>query len=140
LIPDFAGVCALLQRYAIILLRKMGYIAIGWVVVYFLFQKMREVPADGGVNILTLFSLLVGAVAGLVSGWTMAPDAVEDSSMSGMVLWIILVVASVAPMWAVEGILKMITHWPMNMGGFMMLMAANLMALAAAVWNASAQE
>jgi hypothetical protein len=130
----------LLQRYAIILLRKMGYIAIGWVAVYFLFQKMREVPQDGGVNILTLFSLLVGAVAGLVSGWTMATDAVEDSGMSGMVLWVILVVASVVPMWAMEGILKAFTHWPMNMGGFMMLMAANLMALAAAVWHASAQE
>jgi hypothetical protein len=129
-----------LQRYAIIVLRKMGYIAIGWVAVYFLFQKMREVPEDGGVNVLTLFSLLVGAVAGLVAGWTMANDAVEDSGLSGMVLWVILVVAAVVPMWAVEGLLKAITHKPMNMGGFMMLVAANLMALASAVWYASAQE
>ncbi len=130
----------MLQRYAIILLRKMGYIAIGWVVVYFLFQFMRKVPEDGGVNVTTLFSLLVGGVAGLVSGWTMADDSVEDSSLSGMILWVILVVASVVPMWVVEGIMKAITHWPMNMGGFMMLVAANLMALAAAVWHASAQE
>jgi hypothetical protein len=129
----------LLQQYALILARKMGYVALGWVVVYFVSQPMRWVPEDG-VNILTLFGLLVGSVAGLVAGWYLAIDSVEDSSLSGMVLWTVLVACSVIPMWLVEGVLRVITRWPLNFGGFMILTAANLMALATAVWYASSQE
>ncbi len=127
-------------RYLAILARKMGFIALGWILVYFISQPMRKVPEDGGVNILTLFGLLVGAVAGLIAGWYIANDAVEDSSLCGIVLWVTLVVAAVIPMWIMEGLLGLITGWSMNFGGFMLLTAANLMALAAAVWYASAQE
>jgi hypothetical protein len=130
----------LFQRYALILARKIGFVAIGWLIVYFISQPMRKVPEDGGVNVLTLFGLLLGAIAGLIAGWYMATDSVEDSSLSGMVLWTILVLASVFPMWAVEGIMRTFTHWPVEFGGFMTLTAATLMALAASVWHASAQE
>jgi hypothetical protein len=127
-------------RYLMILARKMGFVALGWIVVYFISQPIRKVPEDGGVNILTLFGLLVGAVAGLIAGWTLANNAVEESSLCGITLWVILVVGAVAPMWIVEGLFHLITPWPMNFGGFMLLMAANLMALASAVWYASTQE
>jgi hypothetical protein len=118
----------------------MAYVALAWLVVYFISQPMRKVPTDGGVNILTLFGLILGSFAGLVAGWYVATDAVEDSSLYGIVLWVILVAASVGPMWGVEGVLHVITRWNMNFGGFMTLMAASLMALAAAVWHASSQE
>lgn len=128
------------KQYAIILCRKMAYIALAWVVIYFLSQPMRKVPTDGGVNILTLFGLVLGGFVGLVAGWYVATDAVEDSSLYGIVLWVILVAGAVGPMWVVEGLMHVITRWPMNFGGFMIMMAANLMALAAAVWHASSQE
>ena len=124
-----------LKRYGLILLRKMGFIAAGWVVLYFLTQPFR---ADG--SILMLFALIPGAVSGLVAGWYVATDAVEESSLQGLILWVLLVLAAIIPMWVVEGILRLITGWPMNFGGFMLLTAANIMALATAVWHASSQE
>lgn len=60
--------------------------------------------------------------------------------MHGIALWVILVAAAVLPMWVTEGVLRLILRWPMNFGGFMVLTAGNLMALAAAVWHASSQE
>ena len=97
-------------------------------------------PADGGINILPLFGLLLGGFAGLYAGWYLATDAVEDSSLSGLALWILLVLASTLPMWIVEGLMHLITHWSMNFGGYMVIASANLMALASAVWLASSQE
>jgi hypothetical protein len=130
----------LLTRYVAILARKMGFVALGWVAIYFLSQPMRWVPENGGINILPLFGLPLGAVAGLVAGWYLATDSVEDSGLGGLGLWVILVVGSVLPMWLVEGFLRLLTRWSLNFGGFMILTAATLMALAAAVWYASSQE
>jgi len=130
----------LFKQYGKIVARKAGFVAIGWLLVYFLTQPMRQVPEDGGVNILTLFGPVIGGIGGLVAGWYLATNAVEDSSMHGMTLWVILVAAAAVPMWAVEGLMHAITRWPMNFGGFMVVMAGTLMALAAAVWHASSQE
>jgi hypothetical protein len=130
----------LFKRFGKILGRKMAFVAVGWLIVYFITQPMRQVPTDGGVNILTLFGPVIGGLAGLIAGWHMATDAVEDSSMHGITLWVVLVAAAVIPMWVVEGIMRLFTHWPMNFGGFMVLLAANLLALASAVWLASSQE
>lgn len=58
----------LFKLYGKILGRKMAYVALGWVVIYFLTQPMRVVPTDGGVNILTLFGPAIGGLAGLVAG------------------------------------------------------------------------
>jgi hypothetical protein len=130
-----------LKSYAPILLKKMAFVAIGWVVIYFISQPFRREPEDGsGINILMLFSPLIGAVGGLVAGWYLATDAVEDSNLHGLMLWVLLVVGAVAPMWAVEGLMRTLMHKPMTFGGFMLLTAANLLALAAAVWHASSQE
>ena len=129
----------MLQKYGIILARKMGLVALGWVIIYFVSQPMRWVPQEG-INILPLFGLLVGGFAGLVAGWYLAIDSVEESGLSGVVLWVVLVAGSVIPMWAVEGLLRLITHWSMEFGGFMILLAASLMALASAVWYESSQE
>jgi hypothetical protein len=138
--PRIQEVRQLLEKYAFILARKMGFVALGWVVVYFVSQPMRWVPTNGGVNVLTLFGLLVGGFGGLVAGWYLATDAVQDSGMSGLALWVILVGGAVIPMLVVEGVLHWITAWPLNFGGYMMLMAAGLMAMASAVWHATAQE
>lgn len=130
---------ALLKQYALVVARKMAFIAIGWVVVYFVSHPFRAEP-QSGLNVLILFAPMIGALAGLVAGWYMATDAVEDSNLQGPPLWIIIVPASVAPMWIMEGVLRLFTRWPMTFGGFMLLTAATLLALAAAVWHASSQE
>jgi hypothetical protein len=125
-----------LKRFALILVRKMGYIALGWLAVYFISQPFRDEKS----LFLSLFAPIPGAIAGLVAGWYVATDSVEESSMQGLILWVLLVITSVFPMWAVEGAMHLITRWPMNFGGFMLLTASSLMALAAAVWHASSQE
>lgn len=127
----------MLSAYAKVLGRKAGFVALGWLLVYFISQPFRH---EGDLNILMLFAPMLGALAGLVAGWYLATNAVEDSNMNGLVLWVILVVASVAPMWIVEGIMKLLLGWPMNFGGFMLITAATLLALASAVWHASSQE
>jgi len=129
-----------LKRYGLILAKKVGLIAVGWAVLYFISRPMRVEPTNGGVNVLMLFGLLVGCIGGLVAGWYVATDAVEDSSLQGMTLWIILVSAAVVPMWGMEWVLRLMTKWPLGFGGYMMLVGGTLMALASAVWLASSQE
>jgi len=133
---------ALFKNYGRILLRKMSFVGLGWLIVYFITQPMRVDPGQtGGVNVLTLFAPMVGAIAGMVAGWYLATDAVEDSSLHGIVLWIILVLGACLPMWLVEGLMHLIIpKWQMNFGGFMAVAAGNILALAAAVWHASSQE
>ncbi len=128
-----------LKQYGLVVLRKMGFIALGWVLVYFISQPFRH---EGGlVNILMLFSPLVGSAAGLVAGWYIATDSVEDSGFNGLFLWVILVAAAIIPMWVVEGIMHLIfKSWVFGFGGWMLLSAAMLLALASAVWHASSQE
>src|SRR5262245_51548686 len=94
-----------LKQYSWVLLRKMAFVAIGWVGVYFLSGPFR---GDKELNILMLFAPMIGAIAGLVAGWYMATDAVEDSSLHGLFLWILLVIGAVAPMWGVEGIMYLL--------------------------------
>jgi hypothetical protein len=129
-----------LKRYGIILGKKVGLIAVGWAVLYFISRPMRVEPTNGGVNALMLFGLLVGCLGGLVAGWYVATDAVEDSSLQGMTLWAILVGAAVLPMWGVDFLLQRTAGPPMSFGGWMMLVGGTLMALASAVWIASTQE
>jgi len=129
-----------LGPYLVILARKMAFVSLGWVAVYFLSQPMRAEPANGDINILSLFGMVVGCFAGLLAGWYLANDAVEDSSLHGIVLWVLLVLSAVAPMWLIEALMHMITRWPLNFAGFLILTAATLMALASAVWYASTQE
>jgi hypothetical protein len=127
-----------LKEYSRVLGRKMAFIAIAWVILYFLSQPFRK---EADLNILMLFAPMVGAFAGLVAGWYMATDAVEDAGMSGLPLRIILVIASVLPMWIVEGIMHLIfPTWNFGFGGWMELMAATIMAMATAVWHESSQE
>jgi hypothetical protein len=127
----------LLRQYGLIVARKAGIIAVGWIPVFFISQPFRR---EGDLNVLMLFAPMLGAIAGLIAGWYMATDAVEDSSLSGLALWVILVVAAVVPMWVVDAILGALLHKPMQFGGFMLLTAATLLAMATAVWQASSQE
>ena len=129
----------ILKNYALTFARKVGLVAAGWLPLYFISHPFRG-STDGELNVLMLFAPMIGALAGLVAGWHLAQDAVEDSSMHGLTLWTILVVGATAPMWIMDAILNKVTGWPWTFGGFMMLTAATLLALAAAVWVASAQE
>lgn len=126
-----------LKRFALILARKASFVALAWLVIYFLSQPMR---ADRTLNVLPLFGLPLGTLTGMVAGWYLATNSVEDSGLQGMTLWVILVAASVLPLWLIEAVMKYLTHWPMNFSGYMMLTTATVMALASAVWIASAQE
>src|SRR5215831_17862707 len=95
-----------LKRFALVLLRKMGYIALAWVAVYFISQPFRNENS----MFLSLFAPIPGAIAGLVAGWYVATDSVEESSMQGLFLWVLLVIAAVLPMLVVEGVLHLITR------------------------------
>jgi hypothetical protein len=127
------------RTYGPIYVRKMGLIAAGWVIVYFVSQPFR---AQGStLNMLMLFSPLIGAVAGMVAGWYMATNAVEDSGLHGLLLWVFLVFGSILPMWIIEGFMHLLLpHWAFDFGGWMLMSAAMLMAMASAVWLASSQE
>jgi hypothetical protein len=127
-----------LRSYSVVLARKMGFIALGWILVYFISHPFRT---ENGLNVLLLFSPMIGAIAGLVAGWYMATDAVEDSGLTGLFLWTILVVSTCIPMWAMEGLLHLLfPKWPFGFGGWMLLSAATLIALATCVWHSSSQE
>jgi hypothetical protein len=127
----------ILKNYARTYFIKVASVAAGWIPIYFISHPFRR---EGDLNVLMLFAPMIGALAGVVAGWHLAQDAVEDSSMHGVTLWVILVVGAAAPMWIMDAILNKLTGWPWTFGGFMMLTAGTLMALASAVWVASAQE
>jgi len=129
-----AGVpLTVLRDFGIHLLKKMGYMCLMWVVVYFVSQPLAE-------GIGTLFAMTVGSIAGLVIGWFLAEDAVERSSFTGIPLWTILVLASWFPIWLTETILKFFTHWDMTFGRWMLITAALLLSMAASIWRASADD
>jgi len=128
-----------LKQYSLIVGRKMLFIAIAWVIVYWISQPFRHEGTF--INPLMVFAPMIGALAGLVAGWYMATDAVEDAGMSGLPLRMILVLASVLPMWVIEGIWHLILPWrSFGFGGWMLLMAATILAMASAVWLESSQE
>lgn len=122
-----------LRNFGLYLLKKMGYMALLWVAVYFLSQWMAE-----GVG--ALFAMMLGAIAGLIIGWVMAEDAVERASFTGIPLWVTLIFASWITIGATENILKFFTGWELTFGRWMLITAAMLMALAASVWRASADD
>jgi hypothetical protein len=128
-----------LKEYGAVLGRKMGFAALGWLVLYFASQPLRQ--ESGMINVLTLFAPMVGAIGGLVVGWYMAINAVEDSGFSGLPLWTLLVAASWVSMCVVEWIMHLILpRWNFGFGGWMVLMSGMLLSLATAVWYASSQE
>ena len=126
-----------LRQYGLILLKKMGFIAIGWVIVYFISHPFR---ISGEFNVLMLFSPLIGAFAGVGIGWYLAENAVEDSPLLGMGLWVTLTAAGWAAIWVVEGVLHRIMHRPIEFGGWMLISTAMILSMAAAVWRSSADQ
>jgi len=125
-----------LKGFALVLAKKIGWSALVWTVLYFASQPCRAVESP-----LTAFCLVIGSLAGAAIGWWMAEDAVENAGFSGMTLWVILVLASAAAVWSVEGVFLLIfgKKW-MEFGGFMMAMSATVAALGTSVWRASADD
>ena len=64
----------MLSNYGKIVARKMGFVALGWIPVYFISQPFRGDTSREGINILMLFAPLIGAFAGVVAGWYLATD------------------------------------------------------------------
>jgi hypothetical protein len=61
--------------------------------------------------------------------------------MTGLGLWTILVIAGCIPIWAMEGLMHLIfPSRVFGFGGWMVVMSAMILTLAAAVWHASSQE
>lgn len=126
----------MLQQFLLGLLkRKLSWIALGWAIVYFSTQWMNE-------GIPTLFAPFVGALAGMIIGWVVGENAVEEAGFSGLALWVILVVACWLTLafdeWVLGFIMSHAAGWQMSFGRWMLLMAAMVLSLAAAVWRASA--
>lgn len=115
------------------LLLKMAIIALCWVGLYFFTQLLYE-------GAVALFNLLVGCLAGLTIGWSLAEDAVEDSGLHGVTLWVVLTVAGTLCIFGVEGIMKLITQWDIGFGRWMCMTSAIVMTMAAVVWRASADD
>ena len=128
-----------LQNFARSLLVKLAIITGGWVGIYFLTQLMRE-GSENSFNPMVLFNPLVGALAGLAIGWSLAEDAVERSGLTGVVLWVVLTVAGCIPIFVVEAVLGAITGRDIGFGRWMCITAAIIMAMASAVWRASADD
>lgn len=122
-----------LRDFGLVLLKKMGYLAIAWAVLYFVSQFFN-------LNvILMLFAPMFGALVGLVFGWYVAENAVEQSGLTGLLLYVLLVVAATLPVVVVE--LVMMFFWPeIGFARWMCLTAIVVLAVAAAVWRASADE
>ncbi len=127
-----------LRELLLYLGKKLGWISLGWIGIYFLTQPMaRE-------GIVMLFSPLVGAVAGLVIGWWLAEEAVERAGFSGMVLWVILVLAAWLPPLGLEFLMYGLTWfftgapWPLGFGRWMVITTTCIVSMAATVWRASA--
>jgi len=125
----------LLKEFGLKVLRKMGIVAAGWIAVYFISQPFRVKEA-----MLMLFAPMIGALAGVVAGWYLAVDSGEDSNLSGPMLWSVVVLGAILPIWVMEGIFYLILRWPVNFGGFMLLAAATILAMGAGVWQASSEE
>jgi len=129
-----------LKPLVVYLGKRLGWISLGWLIIYFATQPMAE------PGVLMLFGLLVGAVAGLVIGWWLAEEAVERAGFSGMALWVILVVAAWLPPCGIElvmyGLTRLFTGtgWPLGFGRWMVLTATMVVSLAAAVWRAAADD
>jgi len=120
-----------LRPLAMHLGRKIFWITLVWVILYFSTQWV----AEGGAS---LFSLPIGVAAGFVIGWWLAEEAVDAAGFSGLVLWIILVLAAWMPLIVVEWLLGAVTGWSMGFGRWMLLSVALIMSMASAVWRASA--
>jgi hypothetical protein len=118
-------------------LRKAGIklliVTAGWLALYFGTQLIKEGPA-------MLLNLLVGSVAGLAIGWSMAEDAVQDSGLTGPTLWGVLILLGGLPIVVVEGGMYLITHWSMEFGRWMCMGSAIIMMFASTIWRASADE
>ena len=112
---------------------KMLFVTVGWVALFFATQLIKEGP-------LMLLNLIVGSIAGLVIGWSMAEDAVQDSGLVGLSLWTLLVALGGLPILVVETVMHWITRWEMGFGRWMCISAALIMMLASTVWRASADE
>ena len=84
-----------------------------------------------------LLAIAIDSVPSVVQELPLA----EWEVVSVLPLRVILVIASVMPMWVVEGIMRLIfPTWNFGFGGWMELMAATIMAMATAVWHESSQE
>jgi hypothetical protein len=123
----------LLKSYARKASLKLLGITIGWIAVYFLTQLFTS-------GVLALLNLLVGSLAGVVIGWTLADDAAEDTSLTGLPLWTLLTILGVLPIIVVELLFYLLTHWPLDFGRWMCLSSAAIMTMVSAVWRSSADE
>jgi hypothetical protein len=130
-----------LKRYAPVLFRKLGFIALGWVVLYFLSHPFRVSDSRAGINVLVLFAPMLGALGGLVAGWYLVDKAGEDSEVNGMALWVPLILMTWLTIGVVEGVMRLLFRsWEFGFGGFMEVMAAMLLSGATIVWYGSSQE
>ena len=109
--------------------RRMAWSALAWVVLYLSTQWMGE-------GVASLFALLVGSLAGVVIGWVMG-EAAADTTLTGFLVWALVVLAAWVSIWVPEGLLRVMTGWPLTYGRWMMLTGATCFAVAAAVLRAS---
>jgi hypothetical protein len=112
---------------------KLLIITAAWFALYFATQLIKEGPA-------MLLNLLVGTIAGLAIGWSLAEDAVQDSGLTGPLLWGVLILLGGLPILFVEGGMYLLTHWSMGFGRWMCMGSALIMIFASTIWRASADE
>ena len=117
--------------------KKMLWIILGWIIVYFLSQLFSK-------GSWMLVEPVIGAVAGAVAGWEIADNAVSEAGFTGIVLWVLLVLSCWVPIWATQGVMQWIMTaalgWKMTFGQWMLLTMATIFSLIASIWRALADD
>ncbi len=126
-----------LRRFGIFIGKKSAIVAAVWVVVYFSTQWI----SGGSVMVA---APIIGAPTGLILGWWMAQDSVENAPFVGLLLWTCIVAAVWLPIvlveWLFGEIMFAAAGWQLNFGRWMLLTSAGLFSMSAAVWRAVQDE
>ena len=126
-----------LKRLGVLLVRRMTFVAIMWTTLYFAMQWAATGPA-------MLVNLLVGSLAGVVIGWQMSDNAVQEIGLTGLLLTIVLVLACWIPMWALQSLwASLMSHfagWKMTFGRWMLLSSSTILSMATAAWRLSVDD
>lgn len=126
-----------LRRFGLFLVKKSAIIAAFWTVLYFSTQWI----SGGSVMVV---APVIGAPVGLVIGWWMGSNVVENAPFVGLLLWVSIVAACWLPIvlveWLFGEIMFAAAGWHMNFGRWMLISAALLFSMSAAVWRAVQDE
>jgi hypothetical protein len=119
------------------LAKKIAWLILAWIVIFFISQLFAKGP-------WILMEPAIGAIAGATAGWAIADDAASEAGFTGIILWVLLVLACWLPIWGTQGAMAWImgatAGWKMTFGQWMLLTMATIFSLIASIWRALADD